>query len=125
MANLRITCSNLACARPEDITRRRASCKELESGFVNADIVWPRPHFDNRALLAQSKIPVLFLCGDLDVVVPPAHSRLLLNSAASSDKQLVTLPSCGHNDVGLNDPELFEKTIADFVARHGSKPQAR
>lgn len=87
---------------------------------IYPDVVWPQPQLDNKQLLARSKTPLLLIHGALDSLVPFGHSRLLLDSSASADKQLVTLPSCGHNDVGYNDPALFQETIAKFVARHRS-----
>jgi len=84
------------------------------------DIIWPTPQLDNTVLLARSKTPLLLIHGDRDTLVPIGHSRLLLDSAAAPDKQLVTLPTCGHNDVGCNDAALFQQTITDFLKRHGS-----
>ncbi|MDD2273009.1 MAG: alpha/beta hydrolase [Desulfuromonadaceae bacterium] len=79
-----------------------------------------RDRFDNAAVVAAYKQPILLLHGSRDTVVPPEHSRQLQQLAPHA--RLVEFP-CGHNDMPP-DPAEFYRVIASFlqeagVLRHG------
>ncbi|MBX9725360.1 MAG: lysophospholipase [Candidatus Obscuribacterales bacterium] len=82
------------------------------------DAIWPKPFFNNIELVSSSRTPLLLIHGLRDKLVPPQHSEMLLKADASTDKEYVQLPTCGHNDIGYYDPELYQKTLNDFFAKH-------
>jgi len=79
------------------------------------DFIWPPPLLDDQTLLSQSKTPLLLIHGERDTVVPINNSSLLNTSAKAADKSFIRLPDCGHNDVGLNDRNLYLEAISSFI----------
>lgn len=79
------------------------------------DFIFPRPLFDNCALLAKSETPLLIVHGMKDKTVPVSNSNLLYTCAKARDKTFIKLPACGHNDVGIEDCQLYLSTIKNFV----------
>ena len=78
----------------------------LESTFTSIpDLVSWAPRrlvsdvFDNRAVLRDLDVPVLFLHGRRDEIVPHSHARN--NLAVTKQGELVTF-ECGHNDMPQN-----------------------
>jgi pimeloyl-ACP methyl ester carboxylesterase len=49
---------------------------------------------DSRPLLASVRCPTLVVCGEADLLTPPAHSREI--AAAVPGARLEILPGCGH-----------------------------
>ena len=122
--------SGVACAVN---SKRNANGLILQSGIVSLpkvakdgvfflnvfpDNLWPNPRLNNYAAVSQTRTPLLLLHGVQDKIVPISQSEALLSGAASPDKLLVSLPNCGHNDVGDQDAQLFQSTIAAFVQKH-------
>ncbi|MBS1710115.1 MAG: alpha/beta fold hydrolase [Armatimonadetes bacterium] len=63
-------------------------------------------------------VPVLLFFGGLDPIVPPASAALLADSV-KGPVQSVTFPDSTHGAGRLNDPELFKRSLAGFLDRHG------
>lgn len=63
------------------------------------------------------EIPVIFLWGKYDFVVPPALAYTAFNWTASPDKELVIFEHSGHSPMA-NEPELFTKAVRDFIEKH-------
>lgn len=79
-----------------------------------------RDRFDNAAVVAAYKQPILLFHGSHDTVVPPEHSRQLQRLAAKA--RLVEFP-CGHNDLPP-DPGEFYRIIAAFLKEVGVIPKS-
>lgn len=79
------------------------------------DFVFPQPRFANVELIKTLQKPLLIVHGSKDTMVPYKHAELIFANA-SEPKRLVLLPECGHNDVGINDEALFDKTLSEFFA---------
>lgn len=64
----------------------------------------------------KTSLPILFIHGDVDDFVPTAMVYPLYQEA-SGEKQLLLIPGAGHGEAYWKDPELYEKTIEDFLQR--------
>jgi len=81
----------------------------LAPGFLIRDV------FDNAAVVAAYRQPLLLFHGSSDTIVPPEHSRLLQRMAPNA--RLVEF-SCGHNDFPP-DWQEFYRVIAVFLQEAG------
>ena len=67
---------------------------------------------DLRPLLPEVKQPVLLLCGDLDRVVRPVHTEILL--AGLPNARRVVVEGCGHVP-GYSHPEVLAEVVRQFL----------
>lgn len=81
----------------------------LAPGFIVKDV------FDNGAVVAAYRRPLLLFHGSRDTIIPPEHGRELKRLAPQA--RLVEFP-CGHNDFP-RDPREFYRTIAVFLQEAG------
>ncbi|MFZ4858824.1 MAG: alpha/beta hydrolase [Desulfuromonadaceae bacterium] len=84
----------------------------LAPGFLIRDV------FDNAAVVAAYRQPVLLFHGSSDTIVPVEHSRLLQRLAPNA--RLVEF-SCGHNDFPPDWREFYQ-VIAAFLQETGVQP---
>ena len=70
---------------------------------------------------AVSPIPLLFIHGDRDGIVPLSHSRRLYERAAEP-KELWVIPNAGH--IQAVRDKTVRKRLAEFLDRHVSDPIA-
>ncbi|KKA28641.1 hypothetical protein TD95_001875 [Thielaviopsis punctulata] len=70
--------------------------------------VWP-----SDTLISTISIPILFLSGEQDEIVPPAHMRKLHELAKSPKRVWKSFPGGDHNSSVLE--EGYFETITDFV----------
>lgn len=66
--------------------------------------------------LAKAKVPMLFIHGDSDVFVPSAMLDVVYDAAACPKEKLV-IKGAGHAKAMDTDPQLYWKTIFDFIDR--------
>ncbi|WP_036477414.1 alpha/beta hydrolase [Myxosarcina sp. GI1] len=71
-------------------------------------------HFNSIAKIKSLSMPVLFIHGTEDRVVPYTMSKELF-AAASEPKQLVLVPDGGHYDSAFQDHPLYFQSIKNFV----------
>ena len=62
----------------------------------------------------RTDIPVLFIHGDQDKVVPFAMCKELYEACASQKKQIV-IPKSGHAVNAMTDYDLYEREVEDFL----------
>ena len=105
---------------------RPARCVVLTSPFDSArDVakkIYPwlpvgllmRHPFDSHAIAPRVKVPALFLIGDADTLIRPAHSEALANAWGGKAERVV-LRGFGHNDLDM--PPAYDAAIRDFLAR--------
>ncbi|HSX20634.1 MAG TPA: alpha/beta hydrolase [Gammaproteobacteria bacterium] len=92
----------------------------LESGFTSAYRVvthYPVFMFDkynNISKLQKIHVPILFIHGLQDAVVPFWHGKALFD-AYNGPKQSYWLPNAGHNDIDANET-LYKNVIYAYVA---------
>lgn len=70
--------------------------------------------FDSISKVAYLKIPVLFIHGVADEMIPDRMSQKLF-AAAPEPKQLFLAPEAGHNDVAEITGEKYFQVIRDFL----------
>jgi len=118
-----VTC-NLAC-------NRGCAAVILQSGIASLpavgravfpllwaypDFVFGGPHLENVERVKEIHVPILFLHGKVDHIVPFQNSQQMFANA-NEPKELVFLPDCGHNDMGVQNTKSFHDAIARFVAQ--------
>lgn len=106
----------------------RRIVREKMAGFF---LTWPfqwmsQATVDNdyspaASIKALAPIPVLFIHGEDDLVVPPHHSQQLYESAREP-KQLWVLPDTGHIQ-GVRSREVRER-LAQFLESHSGQSAA-
>jgi len=69
---------------------------------------------DIKPLLAR-KVPVLFIVGEQDQLIPPAAIEAMHREMPGSE--LVKVPGAGHS-VYFEKPEEYNRLVSDFVSRH-------
>jgi uncharacterized protein len=84
--------------------------------YAYPNFVFPEPHLYNVDAVKSIHVPILFLHGKMDHTVPYQQSEQLFANA-NEPKQLVLLPNCGHNDMGVQDSSQFHSAIEKFVAQ--------
>ena len=82
-----------------------------EAFAIGLDAVWVA---DQRERAAEIRVPTLVLCGDKDVVTPPALSEQL--AALISGAELVLIEGAGHL-ANIEKPEVFNRTVEPFIRR--------
>ena len=86
-----------------------AACR-LICGFSIKD-------FDNREILKSCDLPVLFVHGEKDALVP--FSMSLENyEACASEKKLISVPEADHGESYLVDRSGCEKELRDFLDKY-------
>jgi pimeloyl-ACP methyl ester carboxylesterase len=79
-------------------------------GQSNANrIVW--------TAIEQMSVPTLLIGGDSDLAVAPAMLRMFAKHLPNCE--LVLVPEAGHS-VYWEQPELFNRTVLGFIARHSA-----
>lgn len=76
---------------------------------------------DSTPILSSIAVPTLVLCGDEDVLTPPADSEALHQGIPGS--RLVMLPGAGHLS-NLEVPEAFSGALREFLDSLGARPDA-
>jgi fermentation-respiration switch protein FrsA (DUF1100 family) len=100
----------------------------LENTFTSIpdmiDVVFPllrrfkwlsRNKWDTASLIPQLRLPILFLSGQKDELVPPRMMRTLFDAAINArKKELVTFKDGHHNDTWLS--ESYQEAIQRFLS---------
>jgi fermentation-respiration switch protein FrsA (DUF1100 family) len=58
--------------------------------------------------------PILFIQGELDDTVPPAHAQSLLEASNNPLNQLWLVPDCGHVEAYVTHPEEYMDRVTAF-----------
>ncbi len=73
--------------------------------------------WDSAAIIAELKPAMLFIAGELDTLVPPAHMRQLFAAAtASSHKDFYSVANGNHNDTWAKAGSAYYIRLAQFLA---------
>lgn len=70
--------------------------------------------FESIGKVAKLKMPVLFIHGAADVIVPPFMSQKLY-AAAPEPKTLILVPGAGHNNVAEFAPTEYLQAVRSFI----------
>ena len=68
--------------------------------------------------LQSLSVPTLLMTGAADMFTPPSILRMIARHVPNND--LVIAPECGHS-IYWELPELFNRTVLEFISRHASK----
>jgi pimeloyl-ACP methyl ester carboxylesterase len=69
--------------------------------------------FNRENDLQAVQIPTLILCGEKDLMTPPAYSRLLNEQISGSELRLI--PGAGHMPM-IEKPDLFNRAVQTFIS---------
>lgn len=101
-------------ANPTGVERWR----ELERTARPTAAQPPAQAFRNRvtfALLETISVPTLLMTGDADLYSPPSVMRMFATRVKGS--LAVVIPEAGHSGY-WEQPEFFNRTVLDFIAKH-------
>lgn len=73
-----------------------------------------KQHFDSIRKVPNLKIPVLFIHGTDDIIVPAFMSQELY-AAAPEPKKLILIPGAAHNNVAQVAPSVYLEAVRSFV----------
>lgn len=75
-------------------------------------------HWPNINLIPKIRLPILFLSGLKDELIPPAHMRKLYGAAtASTHRMLHEVAEGEHNDTFLQGGSLYYEVVSQFMSR--------
>jgi fermentation-respiration switch protein FrsA (DUF1100 family) len=80
-------------------------------GFL---LPYARSRYESASVISSVRAPVLFIHGEGDTLVPPEHSRRLLD-AANEPKRLLLVPGAGHNDVIVKGGTAYWQALRDLL----------
>jgi pimeloyl-ACP methyl ester carboxylesterase len=90
-----------------------------QAAFTRASIFFFQPA-EWPQLLQDNTVPVLFVCGERDPIVPPALSRAQLAHYPSAS--LWVVPRAYHTQSVLMEPEEYVRRVTDLLERAGFGP---
>jgi pimeloyl-ACP methyl ester carboxylesterase len=76
--------------------------------------------FDSLSKIASIRMPVLFIHGEIDDVVPPAMSRRL-HAAAPEPRSLLLVPGAGHSSIAVVALERYRAALREFTVGAGCR----
>lgn len=92
--------------------------RELERTARPTSAQPPAQTFRNRVtftLLETISVPTLLMTGDADMYAPPPIMRMF--AARVKGSQSFVIPEAGHSGY-WEQPEIFNRTVLDFIRRH-------
>ena len=93
----------------------------LANQYAKVDAGYRLQDGDIAAQVRQTQLPILFIQGAADQTVPVENLDILYQAAAGP-KQKYRHPSAGHIATRAADPQKYDQTVADFLARYVSEP---
>ena len=91
-----------------DIGRRGAWLRHLPLDWIVTQ------RFDSLAKIGKISMPVLFIHGTADDVIPAEMSQRLYD-AAPQPKQLALIPHAGHSSIAVVGMAQYRRAVQDFV----------
>ena len=107
--------------RPVPLFARRALMRvgtmmvQSRAGFAYADA-------SPLDAIGKLSVPILFVHGDKDTFVPYPMQQVLYE-ACPAPRQLLSVPGAVHAQSYYTSPDLYLKTVVDFVTKHLPKAQ--
>lgn len=72
-------------------------------------------NWDSFTLVQQIRLPILFVTGTKDEIVPFEMSQKLLRACPSVNKEILTVDGGTHNDTYLKAGEVYGQRIKAFL----------
>lgn len=73
-------------------------------------------HANALPAVGRARVPMLFVHGEGDELVPPAMSRKLHDACASAGSELLMVPGAGHCQAALSDPPAYWAAVDRLLA---------
>ena len=99
--------------RPEVVARVREMILGASARGIADALAGLAARADSRPTLREIRVPTLILCGDEDVLTPPADAEAL--QAGITGSRLVMIPKAGHLS-NLEAPAEFNAALKAFLA---------
>lgn len=118
--------SDCAFTSPNEICLHLAAeklhgCAKAALPFTSlAARLWGDFHLNEASALKavqNTKVPILFIHGELDTFVPYEMGKRLYN-ACKSEKEFLSVPDAEHARSAAIHPELYEKALSKFVKKY-------
>ena len=77
--------------------------------------------FDSLAKIGKLTVPVLFIHGTADDIIPMEMSKRLY-AAAPQPKRLVLIPDAGHSSIAVVGLAQYRRAVQEFVRLAGTRP---
>ena len=77
--------------------------------------ILPRDRFPNFKRIQKIQTPLLIIHGENDEVIPFSHGKKLFTASPSPTKQLLPIPSAGHNDLFDIAADQIIQKVATFA----------
>jgi pimeloyl-ACP methyl ester carboxylesterase len=74
--------------------------------------------FGNLDKIAQVHQPTLIIHGEEDRLIPVENARALHEHSGAIDKQLVTIPRAGHNDLLFAGQKPYLEAMREFISKY-------
>ncbi len=75
--------------------------------------ILPRDRFPNLKRIQKIKTPLLIIHGENDEVIPFSHGQKLFTASPSTTKEILPIPSAGHNDLfDMASDQIIQKVAA-------------
>jgi pimeloyl-ACP methyl ester carboxylesterase len=76
-------------------------------------------HRDNELVLsdisANLRIPSFFIAADEDSITPPSEVRIVFDSSAAEQKDLILVKNAGHDNLEIAGGEAYYNSITEFI----------
>ena len=69
--------------------------------------------------------PILFISGEDDWLAPTRNTRRMVDAAPTPRKDLLVIPSAGHNNTYGSAGQLYESKVLDFLAKNVARDVSR
>ena len=92
-------------------------------GSVCAKICFGYSYSDMRPIdcLKENHIPILFIHGAADELIPPEHSEKM-HRATAGYSELHLIPGAGHSMSIFTDPETYSNLVKNFIGKVERRP---
>jgi 3-oxoadipate enol-lactonase len=108
----KVFCEETFVTRPEVVAHIESIMLQTSTQTVVRGIKALSQRVDMCMALRGILVPTLILCGDKDVVTPPAESKALADAIANSTNYVIK--GAGHMS-NLEQPDIFNQHLAAFI----------
>jgi len=78
--------------------------------------VWLGPSLLNvLSYAAQIRVPILFISGTRDWIVPTDQAQKVMAAVPSNRKSLITIPGAQHDTTFSSAPALYQNAVLSFL----------
>jgi fermentation-respiration switch protein FrsA (DUF1100 family) len=102
---------------------RRIALEIFPSLSMFPEWLFPPQPLDSIGIVRKPHPPLLIVHGVLDQVVPYEHGKAVYD-AACGPKELLTLPSTGHNDISSTAPHEYVQAVRRLLEKSRAQPSA-